>query len=175
VKRAIVASWVAVAVTVTAISMFAGVEAGEIRFDVVDRGKTIGTLVFTDIAGHVVTAPATNDGVVLLNFWASWCAPCALELPDLITLQAEFEDRLMIIGIAVEEPDSVRLQEFVSRRQINYPVVMATPEIFELLPDVEVLPTSFILDGDGRLRGRIIGRVNPSTLKRWLAASGSDR
>jgi thiol-disulfide isomerase/thioredoxin len=107
--------------------------------------------------------------VVLVNFWATWCPPCRVEIPELIKLQNEHRERLQVIGISRdEEPELVR--EFVQSAGINYPVIMATPELVDAYGGVPALPTTFVIDTEGRVVQRHLGLLSGETYDREIRA-----
>jgi thiol-disulfide isomerase/thioredoxin len=81
------------------------------------------------IDGGTVNLAAARGKVVLLNFWATWCGPCRMEVPDLVELQKKYQDRLQVIGLAVDDADEDTVRKFAKRYAINYPVAMATDEM----------------------------------------------
>jgi cytochrome c biogenesis protein CcmG/thiol:disulfide interchange protein DsbE len=99
--------------------------------------------------------------VILLNFWATWCGPCRAEIPDLIALQRRYQDRLQIIGLTVDEDDPGAVQQVVAETGINYPVGMASPEIRLEYGGIAALPTSFVLDTQGRVVQKHEGLRDP--------------
>jgi thiol-disulfide isomerase/thioredoxin len=116
----------------------------------------------TDLEGRRLTLAAFKGKIVLINFWATWCPPCREEIPDLIALQAKYPDHLQIIGIAQDSgtPDSV--SRFAAARHVNYPIVISTPDIERLFPNVYALPTSFLIDREGRIAQKHVGLLNAS-------------
>jgi thiol-disulfide isomerase/thioredoxin len=102
---------------------------------------------------------------VLVNFWATWCPPCRMEIPELIKLQEEHRDRLQIIGIS-EDDEADQVHAFVQKMGINYPVVMATPELVAAYGGVAALPTTFVVDTDGRVVQRHLGILDAETTDR---------
>lgn len=117
----------------------------------------VGPFTMTDLDGRTVSSAGVRGKVVLVNFWATWCPPCLAEIPDLIALQEKYRDELVVIGISEDElpPDVVRT--FAANRKINYPIVMATPELQKLFPGVVALPTTFIVDREGRVAKKQVG------------------
>lgn len=111
-----------------------------------------------DLGGRTITSDALRGKVVIVNFWATWCPPCRAEIPDLIALQNKYRDRLQIIGIADEE-SAEDVKRFAEEHHINYPVVMTTDALTRVFPGVQALPTSFILDPEGRLAQKHVGML----------------
>ena len=103
--------------------------------------------------------------VVLVNFWASWCPPCKGELPDLIALHNDYEDRgFAVLGVIINShPQEVG--QVISRYNVSYPSVTAN-EMLARYWQVESIPTTYILDRDGVVRYRYIGARNRSTFER---------
>ena len=111
----------------------------------------------TDLEGRTMSSTGLRGKVVLVNFWATWCPPCLAEIPDLIALQEKYRDELVVIGVSEDElpPDLVR--KFATNRKINYPIVMVTPELQQVFPGVVALPTTFIIDREGRVAKKQVG------------------
>ena len=95
--------------------------------------------------------------VVLLNFWATWCGPCREEVPELNLLQHDLEARgLSVVGVSWDDsPDGVR--EFQKEIPQNYKVLLGGEDVEEKFAGVRSLPTTFVIDREGRVRQRIIG------------------
>ena len=113
------------------------------------------------IDGGTVNLAAARGKVVLLNFWATWCGPCRMEVPDLVDLQKKYQDRLQVIGLVVDDADEDAVRKFAKRYSINYPVAMATDEMRIQFGGVPALPTSFIIDAEGRVVQKHIGLRDP--------------
>jgi thiol-disulfide isomerase/thioredoxin len=99
--------------------------------------------------------------VILLNFWATWCGPCRAEIPDLIELQSKYKDRLQIIGLTVDDDDADLIKKVVEHTGINYPVAMASPEVRFKYGGIAALPTSFMLNVEGRVVQKHEGLRDP--------------
>jgi thiol-disulfide isomerase/thioredoxin len=126
-------------------------------------------LVIRDLAGKVTSMNDLKGKVVLVNFWATWCPPCREEIPALIHLQETHRDRLQIIGIS-QDDEIEDVQEFVKKTGINYPVVMATPELIAAYGGVVALPTTFVVDPQGRIVQRHLGLLNAEHTEREILA-----
>ena len=99
--------------------------------------------------------------VILLNFWATWCGPCRAEVPDLVELQNKYKDRLQVIGLVVDDDDEDAVKKFAGKYGINYPIAMATDEMRTEYGGIPALPTSFVLDGEGRVVQKHEGLRDP--------------
>jgi cytochrome c biogenesis protein CcmG, thiol:disulfide interchange protein DsbE len=107
--------------------------------------------------------------VVLLDFWASWCAPCREETPHLIELQQKYGGRgLQIIGVSMDDsPDPARA--FYQQFHMNYPVAMGNAKTGELYGGVLGLPIAFLIKRDGRIYAKHIGATDPATFDKEIA------
>jgi thiol-disulfide isomerase/thioredoxin len=115
----------------------------------------------TGLDGKPVTLADSRGKVILLNFWATWCGPCRAEIPDLVGLQNKYKDRLQIVGLVVDDDDGDAIKGFVEEFGINYPVAIATDEIRFQYGGIAALPTSFVLDAEGRIMQRHEGLRDP--------------
>jgi thiol-disulfide isomerase/thioredoxin len=113
-----------------------------------------------DVTGRQISTAQLRGKVVLINFWATWCPPCREEIPALIELQKKYKDQLQIVGIAQDSGSAEDVRRFMEANGMNYPTVLSTPEIEKLFPGVYALPTTFMLDHDGRLAQKHVGLLN---------------
>ena len=114
----------------------------------------------TDLSGRTMNSADWRGKVVLINFWATWCPPCLAEIPDLIALQEKYREQLIVIGISEDEDPPESIKRFAAEKEINYPIVMSTPELQKLFPGVMALPTTFVLDREGRMAKKRVGLLN---------------
>jgi thiol-disulfide isomerase/thioredoxin len=113
-----------------------------------------------DLDGQPISTTSLRGKVVLVNFWATWCPPCREEIPDLIALQEKYKGKLQVIGVAQDSGTLAEVRAFATEHHMNYPSVLSTPEIEQLFPGVYALPTTFVLDRDGRLAQKHIGMLS---------------
>jgi cytochrome c biogenesis protein CcmG/thiol:disulfide interchange protein DsbE len=111
--------------------------------------------------GKPLSLAGAHGKVILLNFWATWCGPCRAEIPDLIELQTKYKDRLQIIGLTVDDDDPDAIKKVVAKTGINYPVAIAPDEVRMKYGGIAALPTSFMLDSEGRVVQKHEGLRDP--------------
>ncbi len=131
---------------------------------------TAPALTARDLDGREVSTSSLRGKVVIVNFWATWCPPCRAEIPDLVALQAKYGDRLQIIGISEDEAPPDVVKRFAAEHEINYPVVMTSPEIEKMFPGVSALPTSYIVDREWRVVQKHVGMLVARTTEQELRA-----
>lgn len=104
--------------------------------------------------------------VVVLNFWATWCAPCRVEIPDLIDMQTEFgADVVRFVGISVDHQGKDVVSSFVDEVGVNYPVVIDDRSVSEKYGGIYALPMTFVIDHEGTIRWRKAGLVRKDELE----------
>lgn len=121
--------------------------------------------------GEVALADYRGDWVVV-NYWATWCAPCRKEIPDLSELHRERDD-VTVLGLAYEELDDAEFFEFLEDFDVSYPIlkvdVYAPPEPFGA---PKVLPTTIILDKQGRAVKAFLGPVTGEAIEAYIDSGG---
>ena len=117
-----------------------------------------------DIDGRAVSLSDFRGKVVILDFWATWCPPCRREIPDLISLQTQYKARgLQIVGVALDEPDKVK--GFAQYTGMNYPVLLGNDDVSALYGGISGIPTTFIIDRNGKIAERFIGFTERSVFE----------
>jgi peroxiredoxin len=115
-----------------------------------------------DIKGRTIRLKDYRGKVVLLNFWATWCIPCRAEMPDLVKLQNEYQSKDLQV-VAVTYPDYTRaaVRHIARRLKLNYPILLGTRELAGRYGVGEVMPTTIVIDRQGKIRARILGILEP--------------
>ena len=113
-----------------------------------------------DLDGRTISLASLRGKVTIVNFWATWCGPCRAEIPDLVALQQKYKDQLQVIGISEDEASPAVVKTFAAQFNVNYPVAMVTPELEKLFGSVSALPTSFVIDREGRLVQKHVGMLH---------------
>lgn len=116
-----------------------------------------------DANGKSVKLSDYKGKVVLLNFWATWCGPCKLEIPWFISFEQQYKDRgFAVLGVSMDEDGWEAVKPYITERKINYRILMGNDSVAQLYGGVDSLPTSFILDRDGRVAAVHVGLVSKS-------------
>jgi thiol-disulfide isomerase/thioredoxin len=133
--------------------------AGVIRF--IREPDAAPLFALKGLDGESVNLAGARGKVVLLNFWATWCGPCRMEVPDLVALQKKYKDRLQVIGLIIDDTDEDAIRAFAKGYGINYPIAIAPVETRFEFGGVPALPTSFVIDAQGRVVQKHIGLRDP--------------
>lgn len=121
---------------------------------------------FTSLDGAHIASSQLAGKVVVVNFWATWCAPCRLEMPALQKLHAELEAQgVQVLGLATDVGNGDPIRSFIESREITYPVGRATPRHRAQFGGVNAIPTTFIIDREGLVRHRVVGFFAPPALR----------
>ena len=114
-----------------------------------------------DLDGNVISTAGYHGKVVLINFWATWCPPCNEEIPEMIELANKYKDTLQIIGISMDDDPPEQVRAFARAKKMNYPVVMGSDKLSEEYGGIPALPTTFVLDTNGRVVQKHMGLYPP--------------
>lgn len=110
--------------------------------------------------GRPISSADWPGQVTIVSFWATWCVPCREEANDFAALLDRYPGRLRVIGLAVDER-SEPVRAWVAQQGVEYPVGMADAELQASFGGIQALPTSFVLDTDGRIVQRHVGLFPP--------------
>lgn len=142
----------------------------------------LGMLIFAKSATHSASGAATGVGggapdfalntpdgktlhlsdfrgkAVVLNFWATWCGPCKIEMPWFVDLQKKYASQgLQIIGVAMDDSSKEDIEKFAKEMSVNYPIVIGMEKTADTYGGLPALPTTLYIDREGRVVDRVIG------------------
>lgn len=124
---------------------------------------------FRDLNGNTVSLEDYKGKVLFLNFWATWCGPCRQEIPDFIEMYDKYQEKgLEIIGISLDRLSESKLKQWVDKNKINYPVVMATQEVVNDYQPGQFIPSTILIDAQGRIRHKHVGLLNKTTMEKYF-------
>src|ERR1700737_4716187 len=143
-----------------------------------DGDKSIGMpapeVTMKDLAGKDVSLSRYHDKVVLVNFWATWCEPCRIEIPWLIDIQQKYGAKgFTVLGIAMDEEGKSVVAPYVSKEHfdvnrqkltMNYPIVIGNDDIADKFGGLLGYPTSVLISRDGKLVKRITGIISEAEM-----------
>ncbi len=106
---------------------------------------------------------------VVIDFWATWCGPCIHEIPGYVALQKKYADRgLVIVGVSVDRRGESVVPPFAKKMAINYPLALATPDVIEAFGGIGAIPTTLLIDRDGKIRHRKVGAMETEDYEKLL-------
>jgi peroxiredoxin len=126
-----------------------------------------------DLDGHSVSLSDFKGKVVVINFWATWCPPCRAETPDFVRMQAKYRARgLEFVGLSLDAGGVRDVRPFADEYNVNYPMLVADDRVARAYGGIVFLPTSFVVDRQGKIVKRYEGYTDPkiweSTLESLL-------
>lgn len=135
---------------------------------IADDAELATDFTMTSLAGEEVALSSLRGRYVLINFWATWCAPCREEMPYLQQLSVDYADQMTVLGVNLrEEPE--RITPFVEEFGLTFPVLLDPPENILAENNVRGLPVSYVVGPDGTVVFRKIGEMLPEEFDPWLA------
>ena len=115
--------------------------------------------------GNRFDLAAEKGNVVLLNLWATWCVPCRYEIPELQKLHDRYASRgFKVIGVSIDESGVDSVKQFAEEEKITYPIALDADGHLANVLQTTVLPTSVVIDRNGRIVWRKIGALMPNEI-----------
>jgi thiol-disulfide isomerase/thioredoxin len=138
---------------------------GKPRVRFVKNPKEIPELTMKTLDGKTITSKDLAGKVTIINFWATWCAPCRAEIPDLVKLQDQYKDHLVIIGVLSEDDPGEHVSRFAADYKMNYPIVVETKELTDAFPGIFALPTTFMVGPDLKMMQKHVGQIRAAQIE----------
>ncbi len=124
-----------------------------------------------DMNGADVHLASYKGKIILLNFWATWCPPCKVEIPDLIELQQQYKDDVVVLGFSVDDT-AEQLKPFADEYKMNYPVLVGLghENIQEAYGPMWGIPVTIIIDREGKIAKKQSGIRTKEQIEREIKA-----
>jgi cytochrome c biogenesis protein CcmG, thiol:disulfide interchange protein DsbE len=122
-----------------------------------------------NLKGNLEGLDDHSGKVIIVNFWATWCAPCVKEMPSFETLYRRYRSKgLTLLAVSLDKDGSAKVQEFVDKHKLSFPVLLDTEGVAEKLYPSFTIPFTYVIDKQGRVAARVDGAkewASPETFK----------
>ncbi|MDR3430119.1 TlpA disulfide reductase family protein [Silvimonas sp.] len=123
-----------------------------------------------DLQGKPQKLSQWSGKPMVINFWAPWCGPCREETPDLVKLHKAYGNKVQFVGVAIDEIAPVT--QFTKQYQVTYPTLLGDGDALELMSKLGnvqgALPFTVVIDPQGKITVKDLGRVKPDAMKKTL-------
>lgn len=127
-------------------------------------------LTVKDMNGASVRLADYRGKVIVLNFWATWCGPCQLEIPELVETYAHYKDQgVVVLGISIDD-SAETLRAYAPQKNINYPVLLMQDDVDEAYGPIFGVPVTFFIGRDGTISRKHFGPVTKAQVEREIKA-----
>lgn len=130
------------------------------------RQKPAPSFTLKTVDGKTVSLADYKGKAVLLNFWATWCGPCKLEMPWLIELQKKYAAQgFTVLGISEDDDSTKKVSDFMAKMGVDYPVLMYDDKMNHAYGGIDYLPTSYYIGRDGKVIIEAGGLISESEME----------
>ncbi len=135
-------------------------------------GKAAPDFGLTDLSGKTVRLSDFKGKVVLLDFWATWCAPCRMEIPEFVQLQKQYAGKgFTLLGVALDDEGAAVVKPVAQKLGVNYPVVFGNTQVAAAYSGIQALPTTFLIGRDGKILKTYVGARDKSEFQRDIQSA----
>jgi peroxiredoxin len=157
-SRSLVVSVIASSLALNSCKSYYSVRAADSSVKTDHERKAAPEFELKDADGKTVRLSDYKGKVILLDFWATWCGPCKIEIPWFIDFERKYKDRgFAVIGVSMDEEGWTVVKPFVTDLAINYRILQGSDQTAQMYGGVEALPTTFLIDRDGKIAATHVG------------------
>lgn len=139
------------------------------------KGKAAPEFQLMSLSGKNMRLADFKGKVILLDFWATWCAPCREEIPDLVQLQKQYADKgFTVLGVALDEEGATAVKPVAQKLDVNYPVLIGNTNVAAAYGGIQALPTAYLIGRDGRILKTFVGARDKSHWERVIQSALKD-
>lgn len=124
----------------------------------------------TDLTGQKVSLSDYKGKVILLDFWATWCGPCKMEIPSFIQLQEQYGDDVVVVGVSLDQGGPRVVEPFAKKNGINYPIVYGDGSVVQAYGGIRGIPTTFVIDRDFNIQRKYVGYTDHKVFENDIIA-----
>jgi peroxiredoxin len=141
-------------------------------------GNAAPSFTLQDLSGNKVSLSDFKGKVVILDFWATWCPPCVMEIPHFVELYDQYKAQgFTMVGISLDRGGIGAVEAFVRKYKVNYPILMTDGRVDRVYGGIKYIPTTFVIDAAGNIRQKYVGykdkAVFEADIKALLAEVGA--
>jgi peroxiredoxin len=130
------------------------------------QGQLAPDFALASLDGKTLKLSDYRGKAVLLNFWATWCEPCKIEMPWFVELQNKYGPQgLQVIGVAMDDASPKDIAEFAQKMSVNYPILIGKEKVGDDYGGVQYLPSTFYVGRNGKIVNRVFGLVSRSEIE----------
>ncbi len=130
------------------------------------KGKDAPEFSLESLQGNTIRLSDYHGKAVLLNFWATWCQPCKIEMPWFEDLQRQYGPQgLQVVGIAMDDASKEDIAKFVKQMGVDYPILLGKESVGDAYGGVQFLPSTFFIDRSGKITDHIFGLKSRSEIE----------
>ncbi|HKW17448.1 MAG TPA: TlpA disulfide reductase family protein [Terriglobales bacterium] len=130
------------------------------------QGQPAPDFSLSSLDGKTMKLSDFRGKAVLLNFWATWCEPCKVEMPWFVDLQKKYAPQgLQVLGVAMDDASPEDIASFAQKMGVNYPVLIGKEEVGAQYGGIEYLPSTFYINRDGKILDHVFGLVSKSEIE----------
>ena len=130
------------------------------------KGQPAPEFELASLDGKTVHLADYRGKAVLLNFWATWCEPCKIEMPWFVDLQNKYgSEGLQVVGIAMDDANQQDITKFAKDMGVNYPILLGKEAVGEAYGGIPFLPSTFYIGRDGKVVDKVFGLKSKSEIE----------